>query len=434
MNKRTRTRFFYLLVFVFLVFGSGVVFYAEGWRVQFYPLSLDKVGGIYVRTYPADAAVLVNGKPSGFSVRFFDQGHLFSNLFPGNYSVAVTKPGYLPWTDVLPVRPAFVTSLPQLVLVPAAGEAVTSTPVSGMTVFGNNLAIQTANGINFTGTPVPGTKILAGTDDGQRILTFSAGSGIYWWTDLQTGTTTPAGALAPRLILGFNEVFSTVPGNGLLLLGHSSSSLRLANMGTGRVTALADGVQISAVGTAPTRIGWTVWNAKTNNSSLSFYDLLASALFANTDAVPGKTVQMSFLNPDSLLVLQDSGILYNVSLVNGARQELDRGVRDFYPSPDGSYIAALDQDGISVLPPDGGGNYFFFAIPDRQSIKRVIWYRDDSHLFLVYPDRTAFLSLEDAYLHNLDTVTGTGAVEYMSGTNSLYAIAGGNLLRFDFPG
>jgi hypothetical protein len=67
-------------------------------------------------------------------------------------------------------------------------------------------------------------------------------------------------------------------------------------------------------------------------------------------------------------------------------------------------------------------------------VQGLIWYKDDAHLFVQYPDRVAFLDFADTNLKNLTTVSPGTEPQYDAQENSLYLIdQGQKLLRFDFP-
>jgi hypothetical protein len=67
-------------------------------------------------------------------------------------------------------------------------------------------------------------------------------------------------------------------------------------------------------------------------------------------------------------------------------------------------------------------------------VQGLLWYKDDAHLFVQYPDHVAFLDLADTNLKNLITVSAGTDPFYDQQENSLYLIdQGRKLLRFDFP-
>ncbi len=82
-------------------------------------------------------------------------------------------------------------------------------------------------------------------------------------------------------------------------------------------------------------------------------------------------------------------------------------------------------------------DYYRFNLPDMASVESLIWYKDQTHLFVQYPDHVSFLDFADLSLHNFTTVSeiSTGTVPvYDTQENALYLIdQGKKLVRFDFP-
>jgi hypothetical protein len=109
-------------------------------------------------------------------------------------------------------------------------------------------------------------------------------------------------------------------------------------------------------------------------------------------------------------------------------------VKSFYPTNDGTMIAALENHSLEIFSENGGG-YYRFNLPNRDQIKSLIWYKDDAHLFVVYNDSVAFLDLTDAGLHNFPTIANGTSPRYDPQINALYIVDNeGRLIRLDFSG
>ena len=83
-----------MFILLFVVIGAAVVFYAEGWRINFSTLEAEKAGGIYVRPYPNNAQIMLNGKPVQNQSAFLSPGTFISGLFPKTYTLAFSMPDY----------------------------------------------------------------------------------------------------------------------------------------------------------------------------------------------------------------------------------------------------------------------------------------------------------------------------------------------------
>lgn len=118
MKRSTRRQLFYALLALFIVAGSAIVFYADGWRLDFAKWRFEKVGGIYVRSFPENAAIYLDGKLVENQSGFFSPGTLISNLLPQTYNLTLKETGYDVWQENVDVLPSFVTQFKYAVLVP----------------------------------------------------------------------------------------------------------------------------------------------------------------------------------------------------------------------------------------------------------------------------------------------------------------------------
>ncbi len=109
MKLQTRKRIFYVFLLLFFVIGAIVVLYAEGWRINFATLQAEKAGGIYVRSFPDDAQITLDGKPIQDQSAFLSPGTFISGLFPKTYTLQLMKAGYDGWTESAQGVPSLVT-------------------------------------------------------------------------------------------------------------------------------------------------------------------------------------------------------------------------------------------------------------------------------------------------------------------------------------
>jgi hypothetical protein len=438
MTKRTRAWIFYVLVLVFLIVGSAAILYAEGWRAELHPLAFDKVGGFSIRTLPDDAKLFLGNKPIKRAIGLFDPSTLVGSLFPGTYSLSAQKEGYHSWNENVPIAASLVTSRTHIVLVPEKGEAVTSTFVTSVRAFGNDVLFTTVEGrILHDAFQLPGDRLVAATDDGQMIIT-ATGATSYFLTDLGAATSTPLARLVPRLTILPKAIitFSAIPENSSLFLVQNISSLRLIDITTGQVTTLDTG-GVTATGATTARIAWTTFDAATGRSVISLYDLLSGTFLRGVDFVPGRVSKLGFGDRDTIFALAEdptkSAMLYQVDLAAGSRVKMASQVYDFGVAPDGTTFALLDHEGISIFQSGSSKQYLFFRVPDPANITNITWYKDKAHLLLGYKDRVAFLSFEDATLQNLVTVAPSASFAYVASEDTVYTLPGNILTKFQIP-
>jgi tricorn protease-like protein len=132
-------------------------------------------------------------------------------------------------------------------------------------------------------------------------------------------------------------------------------------------------------------------------------------------------------------ILTENGAWYVYDRNRQNLQKIADDVRNVSVTQDGSRIATLESNSMEIFTPDEPDGYYRFNLPDVSDAQAAIWYRDKDHLFIAYPDRVAFLDLEDASLANFTTVSSGTSPQYDPDANTLYIIdPRNNLLRFDF--
>lgn len=376
MTLHTRRKIFYTLVLLFFVLGAGVVLYAEGWRLDFGTWHFEKVGGIYIRSFPENASIFLNGKSVRNESGFLSPGTLISDLLPRTYTVSLKAPGYEPWQENAPVAPSFVAQFKYAVLVPDAAAAAASGTVRQFSIANGSVVLRAASGTD----PYNPSQVI--TANQNRISIFN--------TDTAT-TTILDRATAARYI--------------------------------GPSTAVS-----------PSFIAWTRFNAAKNSSTIVLYSEFSESIADASSSLPGKNVELKFVTDGLLGILQNDGQLYLYDLNAKTFRKLADNVKSFAATDDGVSVAALEYNGLEIFTLSGEQNYYRFNLPDVASAENLIWYHDDEHLFVVYPGRISFLDLSDSGLNNFRTVNAGTSPEYEAGTNILYFISpSGMLMKMEFP-
>jgi hypothetical protein len=133
-------------------------------------------------------------------------------------------------------------------------------------------------------------------------------------------------------------------------------------------------------------------------------------------------------------ILASDNTLYLYNVPNEQITMLANDVKQFYPTTDGSALAALEYHSLEMFAFNGMPDYYRFDLPDVADVQGLIWYKDDTHLFIQYSDHVAFLDLADTPMKNLTIVSLGTDPSYDPQENSLYLIDNGQkLIRFDFP-
>lgn len=110
MSKNARTILFFVLVIIFLIVTPIIIFYSEGYRFDFETKKVIETGGIFIRTYPGEANILINDRKER-STSNLAKNVLIQNLIPKKYSVNISKQGYLPWEKNIEITEKKVTEV-----------------------------------------------------------------------------------------------------------------------------------------------------------------------------------------------------------------------------------------------------------------------------------------------------------------------------------
>lgn len=451
MTLRARRALFYGLFALFLVLGTGITLYAQGWRIDLATFKTEKVGAIFVESFPSDAEITLNGKSVQNTNGFLSRGTLISNLFPKNYTLSLKAPGYDDWTENAMVAPTLVTEMKYAVLIPT--NASSASPAANVADFfeagGNVVTGNTADAIAMGTTTLAHGTIASHGSDFTTIVTRSA-SGVYSAYDLVNGTSTSITALLRKESVPQSSVTAVTvnPHDGANIFVETPSHFYTIDLATGAPGGTIDAFAAAGPGAvlehplaiSSSWLAWGVYHNASDTSQIVVYDPFSGDTIDSSLTLPGRIASLQWIRSTLLGVLGTDGELYRYDIPSETLTKMADGVRSFYPTPDGSTVATLEGSSIEIfsltLPANQGG-YYRFNLPDIGSIRSLTWYRDDTHLFVTYPTHVNFLDLADLSVRNFTSVSGMAtntAAIYDAQENALYLIdPGERLIRFNFP-
>jgi len=117
MTKKTRTILFGICAFLFVLTAPSVIFYSQGYRIDFANKKIVQTGGFYFKATPRSVQVHINGKLKD-TTSLFTSSSLIENLMPKTYAVEISKEGYYSWQKTLKVKEKQVTEAKNITLVP----------------------------------------------------------------------------------------------------------------------------------------------------------------------------------------------------------------------------------------------------------------------------------------------------------------------------
>jgi hypothetical protein len=447
MTLRTRKVLFYGLVALFLVVGTGVVLYAQGWRLDLSTFKAEKVGAIYIRSYPDDAAIFIDGKSIQNKSGFLSPGTFISNLFPKSYTVTLKEQGYDAWSENALVAPSMVVQMKYAVLVPsnATSVAIIASPtVQSFFEAGGNIIATNASSsaILWRGKKIAAGAIISHSTDLKNFI-YQDAAGSYILYDLTEATTTnltpvlkSIGATTKMITsitidpYDATRVIVQTPQNiSAIDLSNSDDIIDIANATRGQ--RLQPPLAISQ-----SLFAWTQFNIASDTSQVVIYDKFAGNITDNSLVITGAIKELKWIDGGTLGIVEANGELYRYNV--GAEQlaKIADDVRDFYPTNDGTELATLEDNSVEIFS-FTTTDYYRFNLPNVAAAQSLAWYKDDTHLFVSYPDHVSLLDLADLSLRNFITVSAVSqgsAPFYDVSQNALYVVdQGQKLIRFDFP-
>jgi hypothetical protein len=456
MKLHTRKRIFYVFLLLFVVVGAGVVLYAEGWRINNATLDIEKAGGIYVHSFPDSAAITLNGKAVQNQSAFLSPGTFISGLFPKTYTVALSAPGYDAWTEDAIVVPSLVTEMKYAVLVPKTATNVATDTVAAAGFFeadGDVVVDNTSATISWLGKTIGYGVVVSHSADLRTMIirTMSARTGATTFSlyDFTTATSTSLSALLREQGIRSTSTTNVFvdPYDDTSIIAQTSAQIVAIDSGTHRVTVVdtapAGEMIESPIAMSPSEMAWARYTpgsgmggaaGVSGSSRIIVYDKFSGDTIDDSLTVNGPVRQLAWVRNNVLGVLTGDNTLSLYNVPNEQLSTLADDVKQFYPTTDGSTLAALEYNSLEVFVFNSQPDYYRFNLPQVADVQGLIWYKDDTHLFVQYPNHVAFLDLADTDLKNLTTISLGTDPSYDTQENSLYLIdQGQKLLRFDFP-
>ena len=111
MTLRFRRVLYLIFIAIFLVIAPLMMFYAWGLRYNFDKGRIEKTGVFYIKSYPKNAGIYLNGK-----LQKRQTPSQINRLLANNYSVKVEKDGYFTWQKNLPIFPQSTTFVEDITL------------------------------------------------------------------------------------------------------------------------------------------------------------------------------------------------------------------------------------------------------------------------------------------------------------------------------
>lgn len=117
MQKQTRRLLFYSLAAVFIIVVPFLLAHSLGYTFDFYKRSVEKTGGIFIKSKLPRLSIFVNGALAK-ETSLLGGGAILTGITPGTHLLRIEKAEYRPWSKTVNVLPEIVTELRNIILVP----------------------------------------------------------------------------------------------------------------------------------------------------------------------------------------------------------------------------------------------------------------------------------------------------------------------------
>lgn len=440
MTYRTRSLLFYALLVIFLIGGTGVVLYSQGWRVDIHTGAFEKVGALYVRTFPTDALLTLDGEPIENASWLLREGTLIDSLFPKTYVLEVSAPGYLPWRQTLLVEPSQVTERKYVVLVPEQDTplANTSSTEAFWLLPDTTLVRKTTKDVLVASQgQLPGVEVVAWSDNARYVLTRNALKDYALLDTRRAASSTLPRSVSGRLNLRTGTPAFYISNEGEVVT-YTSSTLALVNPATqtGRIlTTYATPLSLSKITfrSHTNTLAWTVEDVKTYESRLV---VAAAATPLNTMplALPAPVLQIAWIDDTHLALLDIRGTLLLYETDRNQLTEIARDKLDLFAwSPANDAVAVRGEGYIEIVPRVPERDGVRIPLEDAERIVRLAWHRDTYHLFAIYPDRVDFIEAEPGGEQTVRTALQATSAAYDPESDTLYGLREGGIHTVSFP-
>ncbi|MCL5011818.1 MAG: hypothetical protein M1320_00120 [Patescibacteria group bacterium] len=398
MSIHFRRKLLAFFVALFVILGIAVVYYSQGYRLDFSTFSVTKVGAVYIESYQNPTNIYLNNTYYKDKSGLLASGTLISGVIPQKYQLAIRKDGFIDYQKNIEVLPSQVTRFFNVLLIPTEIASTTQSLNASSTeiiddllptaiITHKNVAKNTqwlvysrstdsTNATSSISTSTLITKTLPSSirqklkdftfynnSDTQFIATSSNGMLYYISVPLQASSTA-------RVIASSTKSLYTVQNNGLLQIANQkiSASTTTAHASTTQQAIL---IQTNIDSGATTTVPFL---EKYQPSDIAF--------------ITAKNNYIAYITATGTLQLYDTN--------KGTETSINSHVSQALFSPDTKKLLYKTEDKkIHVyfianeleVSDARAGDDIILSLTRISDIQSLNWYQDSNHLLLLYPDQ-----------------------------------------------
>jgi hypothetical protein len=183
-------------------------------------------------------------------------------------------------------------------------------------------------------------------------------------------------------------------------------------------------------------IAYAVKLASSSGSQIRILDLSTDLVIKDRSPILESTPKkLEWMADGRLAILQENGTLSLYSPSNNVSDAITDDAQDFVFLGDASRVAVLEKYAVEIfsfLPNYKERDYRRFALKNNMNISRLVWFGDEQHLLVGYPDSVYLLDLNDRHLDYYEKLVDSSIWQYDSATNTLFFLSGQELHRLEF--
>lgn len=157
LRHRTRKIVFRGLIALYFIVATWLLLFANGFRIQFSPLTISRTGNILATFKPAAAEIEVDNN----GIKLSSPARIRS-LFPGIHQISISANGYLPYDRTIRIEPKMTSFISNIYLVKDStpesySDPITNPPESDITKI---IAQAVGKKVELQTTATSGTRII----------------------------------------------------------------------------------------------------------------------------------------------------------------------------------------------------------------------------------------------------------------------------------
>ena len=421
MNKTLKRIVLISLFALFFIIGGITIFYAQGYRFDTTSLSLKKVGAIFIKTIPGEAAVTIDEEPVDKTYWLFNSGKLVQSLFPKDYKIVVSYPNYRTINLSITVSPSLVSELSHILLLPEKTEPIINeiSPVEGILSKNFPLTKTVSQNLYFASSKIGKYDAVSVSNDGTNLLA-SNKTGLYYFkkdSDGLVSKTTSTITLYPKDAKYFLDDKSQ------RVFSFSQNRIYSLQERTKPVLIYSSTSTIETIAIQSNKIAWsekqkpgiTVIVYNKSNSSVETFKL----------DEPINIAELKWENDNQVLIQSVSGDLYSYTLSRNSLNKITSEIIITAISADSKKMAAVGKNRLEIFMEDG--KYLRSDISSLGYPEKLSWLKDSGHLIYKASGKVYLIDIDTPIVENFQLIGEMDNFWYDLDENTIYIHRNSNL-------